>query len=73
MEHHGWKNLRTNTYRYLVHADGSEGLWNLQNDPHEYPDVGSEPDYQAVLAEHRRLLLERLLRLERPRTRTWLY
>lgn len=73
IEHLGWKNLRTEGYRYLVHADGSENLWDLQNDPHEYHDVAAQPDYQAVLAEHRKFMLGRLLRLERPLARTWPY
>ncbi len=73
MEHHGWKNLRTEGYRYLIHADGSENLWDLQNDPHEYHDVAAQPDYQAILAEHRKLMLGRLLRLERPLARIWPY
>ena len=73
MEHHGWKNLRTDRYRYLVHTDGSEGLWDVQEDPHEYRNVANEPDYQAVLAEHRLIVLERLLGLERPLARSWPY
>lgn len=73
MEHHGWKNLRTARFRYLVHTDGHEGLWDLENDPHEYRDVATEPSYHEVLAEHRKLLLEKLLSLERPLERTWPY
>ena len=73
MEHHGWKNLRTEHYRYLIRTDGSEGLWDVQNDPHEYQNVADEPAFEAVLAEQRRLMLERLLRLERPLARIWPY
>ena len=72
-EHHGWKTLRTDRYRYLVHADGSEKLWDLQDDPHEYRDVAAAPEYQEVLAEQRRLLLARLLTTERPLARSWVY
>ena len=73
MEHHGWKNLRTSGFRYLVHADGREGLWDLENDPYEYHDVAAEPAYRDVLAQHRKLLLEKLLSLERPLGRIWPY
>jgi arylsulfatase A-like enzyme len=73
MEHHGWKTLRTKQHRYLVHADGREELWDLENDPHEYHDVAADPNHQTILAEHRRVLLERLLSAERPLERTWLY
>ena len=72
-EHNGWKTLRTDRYRYLVHADGSEKLWDLENDPRGYDDVADAPGYEAVLAEQRRLLLARLLRAERPLARTWVY
>ena len=73
MEHHGWKNLRTPNFRYLIHTGGREALWDLRNDPHEYDDVAAEPAYGDVLASHRKLLLEKLLELERPLERTWVY
>lgn len=60
----GWKTLRTADHRYLIHADGSEQL----TDP-----AGNVVDDTAVLAEHRRLLLQRLLEGERPLARTWPY
>ncbi len=72
-EHHGWKTLRTQQHRYLVHVDGREELWDLGNDPYEYHDVSTDPNYTSTLAEHRRVLLERLLSAERPLERTWLY
>ena len=72
-EAHGWKCLRTPEYRYLIHADGSEALWHIAADPGEYHDVAGQPRHQAGLAECRRLLLSRLLQIERPLTRTWAY
>jgi arylsulfatase A-like enzyme len=73
MEHAGWKSLRTPHYRYLVHDTGGECLWDLRSDPREYRDVANDPAYQPALAEHRLLLLQRLLELERPLPRTWPY
>lgn len=72
-EHVGWKALRTGRYRYLVHDDGSEKLWDLERDPGEYQDVSTDGAYRDVLAEHRRLLLQRLLGAERPLPRVWPY
>lgn len=72
-EYAGWKALRTARYRYLIHADGTEKLWDLDDDPQEYRDVAGFPTYQEVLAEHRRLLLARLVSQERLRARTWPY
>ncbi|MBK8799713.1 MAG: hypothetical protein IPM07_26950 [Anaerolineales bacterium] len=66
MEFAGWKNLRTADFRYLVHADGSELLWDLRVDPGEYSNVSNDPAYALELAEHRRLLLQKLLQLEQP-------
>jgi len=73
MEHTGWKTLRTPQYRYLIQADGEEKLWDIQQDPGEYHDVAAEPAYAAVLAEQRRLLLQRLIDMERPLARIWPY
>ena len=73
MEHAGWKTLRTRQYRYLIQADGCEMLWDLATDPAEYQEVSTEPAYNSVLAEHRRLLAQRLVEMERPLPRTWTY
>lgn len=69
----GWKCLRTPTYRYLIHADGREALWHLELDPETYRDVSSHSGYQPALAECRRLLLTRLVSMERPLPRAWTY
>ena len=73
MEATGWKNLRTRRYRYLIHDDGREMLWDIENDPGEYRDVVGEDDYADILTQHRHLLLQRLLMMERPLPRIWPY
>ncbi len=73
MEHDGWKTLRTRQYRYLIHADGREFLWDLAADPQAYLNVAEQPTYREILAEHRQRLLQRLLSMERPQPRTWTY
>jgi arylsulfatase A-like enzyme len=73
MEHSGWKSLRTRQFRYVVDDEGREMLWDLEKDPGEYFDVQADPAYATVLFEHRRLLLQRLLEMERPLPRTWPY
>lgn len=60
----GWKTLRTQNYRYLIQADGQEILWNAS---------GKIITDDAILAEHRHLLLQRVLKAERPWPRTWPY
>ena len=72
-EAHGWKSLRTPQFQYLIHNDGRERLWDLQADPGAYHDVAGQEAYRYELAECRRLMLTRLLAMERPRERTWTY
>lgn len=72
-EHHGWKTLRTDGYRYLVEVSGREYLFDLAADPDELEDVAAQPEHATALAEHRRLLLQRLITRERPRARAWTY
>jgi len=73
MEGNGWKTLRTDRYRYVVHDDGTERLYDLQAPHGEYHDVASDADHADVLAALRRRLLQRLLHAERPLPRTWPY
>ena len=69
----GWKSLRTPQFQYLMHADGRECLWDLATDPGAYRDVAARGEYQSDLADCRKLLLTRLLAMERPLPRTWAY
>lgn len=48
--------IRSEHWRYIHYADGSEELYDLRNDPHEWTNLASEPDQQAVLKSHRRWL-----------------
>lgn len=73
MEHRGWKTLRTERFRYLVEADGSEKLFDLVDDPKEYHDRSRDPEYAAHLATMRHRLIRRLIAIERPLPRTWTY
>jgi arylsulfatase A-like enzyme len=73
MEQTGWKNLRTEQYRYLIHDDGRESLWDIERDPGEYQDVSTDPAYEAILAAHRHQLLQRLVSRECPLPHIWPY
>ncbi len=72
-EGNGWKSLRTADFRYLVHADGSELLFDLRTPHGDYRSVAAEAAYRDELVEQRRLLLQRLLTSERPLSRVWTY
>ena len=69
----GWKSLRIPRFRYLIHADGRESLWDLALDPGAYHDVAEEPSHVDELLACRRYLLTRLLAMERPLPRAWTY
>lgn len=70
MEMNDWKSLRTRGFRFLMHADGRETLYDLSRDPREADDVAA---YAGVVTEHRHHLLRRLFARERPLARTWTY
>lgn len=72
-EHDGWRSVRTPHHRYLIHADGSESLWDLGTDPDGHTDVAGHQASAGQLAEHRRLLLMRQLQTDRPLPRSWPY
>ena len=45
--------VRSKQWRYIRYADGSEELYNMQNDPNEWENLAGDPSYQAVITEHR--------------------
>jgi arylsulfatase A-like enzyme len=72
-EGNGWKALRTDAHRYVIHDDGRERLYDISADPGEYHDRSEEAAYSDEISHHRHALLEHLLRRERPRPRAWPY
>ena len=48
--------VRSERWRFIQYADGSEELYDLQADPHEWRNLSAEPSLAEVLAEHRRWL-----------------
>jgi arylsulfatase A-like enzyme len=45
--------IRTLRWRYIRYADGSEELYDLSKDPHEWQNLAGESQYASVLEEHR--------------------
>jgi arylsulfatase A-like enzyme len=72
-EMEGWKTLRTDRYRYVIEADGSESLFDLEQDPSGYHNRASDPAFAETLADLRQQMLVRLLERERPIPRVWPY
>jgi arylsulfatase A-like enzyme len=48
--------IRSEHWRYIRYADGSEELYDHQSDPHEWTNLATGPEHAAVIAEHRRWL-----------------
>lgn len=52
-DNHG---IRSEHWRYIRYADGSEELYDMRNDPNEWHNLAGQAKYAEVIAEHRRFL-----------------
>ena len=52
-DNHG---IRTEDWRFIQYADGTEELYDMKNDPNEWDNLSSNPRYANVVAEHRKWL-----------------
>jgi choline-sulfatase len=52
-DNHG---VRTENWRFIQYADGSEELYDMRKDPNEWTNLAGDPAYHAVLERHRRML-----------------
>ena len=50
--------IRSERYRYIRYADGSEELYDMQEDPNEWTNLAEDADMAPILDEHRRWLPE---------------
>ncbi|MGB7326002.1 MAG: sulfatase [Rubripirellula sp.] len=48
--------IRSERYRFIEYHDGSRELYDLNSDPHEWTNLASSPDHQAIIAENASLL-----------------
>lgn len=49
-DNHG---VRSENWRYIQYADGSEELYDMRKDPNEWTNLAADSQYAAVLDEHR--------------------
>ena len=52
--------LRSKAHRYIRYENGSEELYDTQNDPHEWTNVAGNPSYARQLADYRQELMSRI-------------
>lgn len=48
--------VRSERWRYIRYADGSEELYDLQSDPNEWTNLAREPRYRPIVEAHARWL-----------------
>ena len=48
--------VRSDRWRYIRYADGTEELYDHQSDPYEWNNLAADPRHQDVIAAHRRWL-----------------
>ena len=44
--------MRSERWRYIRYADGTEELYDHRNDPHEWKNLASDPRFTEVKHEH---------------------
>jgi len=48
--------IRSEHWRYIRYADGSQELYDLRKDPNEWTNLADDPQHAGVIAEHRKWL-----------------
>ena len=48
--------IRSERWRYIHYADGSEELYDMKNDPNEWHNLAGQPGHADVIAEHKKWL-----------------
>lgn len=48
--------VRTERWRFIQYADGTEEFYDMHNDPQEFDNIVGDSQYASIVAEHRRWL-----------------
>jgi arylsulfatase A-like enzyme len=51
--------IRSERWRYIRYADGTEELYDMKTDPREWHNLASKPEHAAVIAGHKKWLPEK--------------
>ena len=52
-DNHG---VRSEHWRYIQYADGSEELYDMRKDPNEWTNLASDPKFAKVISRHKQFL-----------------
>ena len=53
-QNHDNHGIRSERWRFIQYADGSEELYDMKADPNEWKNLAGDASYESVLGEHRR-------------------
>ena len=48
--------VRSERWRYIRYADGSEELYDMQDDPQEWTNLAGKPEFATIIEEHKKWL-----------------
>jgi len=51
--------VRSESWRYIRYADGTEELYDHRSDPHEWHNLAADQQYNGIIREHQRFLPEK--------------
>ena len=51
--------VRSENWRYILYADGSEEFYDMKNDPNEWENLASNKKYKELMMEHRKWIPEK--------------
>ena len=52
-DNHG---IRSENWRYIIYADGTEELYDMRKDPNEWTNLAGDEKYAEIIAEHRKFI-----------------
>ncbi len=58
-DNHG---IRSEHWRYIRYADGSEELYDMRKDPNEWNNLAGDPEFESIKQEHAHFLPEKNLK-----------
>ena len=65
--------VRSKLWRYIRYSDGTEELYNHDEDPHEWHNLAGEPSYHQIKTEHRRWLPQQEVPWQIDESKNWIY
>ena len=65
--------VRSERWRYIHYSDGSEELYDHDQDPWEWKNLAQDPQYEKVIAEHKSWLPEEEVPWQIDESQNWIY